>query len=314
MFRIKLFNVYLILYFLGFLISGYLIYLSLSTSNDNLCALFFSDCNTVLFSSYAYLLSFSNSSLGFAYYIFAFIFVFNQRVFFEKSSKYYSLIKILIFCMHFLSMLFSLYYVFVLIVILEQFCIFCYMIHTINLFLFILSFAELIKKFDGKKSFPISDYLKKHFNLLANITLIVLVFFLSVNLLESRIFYKREKEKNAKSLRYYLYLYEKSPKNDFTIDPGDIKTGFQNKQLIQLVLIYKDKCYYCKKAQKKLKEIVTKHSNIVYMIEKNYKNLSEERLKQLNIKKVPAVFINGKFAEAWDIPGFLTEFIKNCEC
>jgi hypothetical protein len=51
-----------------------------------------------------------------------------------------------------------------------------------------------------------------------------------------------------------------------------------------------------------------------YLVLKNFQSLSAEELDRFGISRVPAVFINGKMAEGWDVPGFLDEFTAGCGC
>ena len=67
-------------------------------------------------------------------------------------------------------------------------------------------------------------------------------------------------------------------------------------------------------AKEKLTAMVEKHEMSVYLVIKNVRSMSAGNLIDLNVTSFPAVFIDGKLAQGWEVPGFLDPFLEDCGC
>lgn len=115
-------------------------------------------------------------------------------------------------------------------------------------------------------------------------------------------------------LVFFRELFHEAKEHAFAIEPDDQVFGDRGVAIHQIVLIYNDDCPACENAVEKLISVVLKHDKSVYLIVKHRKHIPEPLLKQLDLSRMPVVFIDGKFAEGWDFPGFLQPFVEDCGC
>lgn len=115
-------------------------------------------------------------------------------------------------------------------------------------------------------------------------------------------------------LVFFRDLYHEAKEHAFVIEPDDQIFGDRGVAVHQIVFIYDDDCPPCEAAVEKLISVVHKYERSVYLILKHRKYIPEPLLKQLHLLRMPVVFIDGKFAEGWDFPGFLQPFVEDCGC
>ena len=144
--------------------------------------------------------------------------------------------------------------------------------------------------------------------------MLALTVFLALNLWASHTELVAERNKLGRNLEYFHYLYRNSPLYSLPVSAADRVIGDPDVAIHQIVLVYKDGCRHCRAVREKLTATVQVHPEGVYLVLKNFRNFSAEELKRFGISRVPAVFINGKRAAGWDIPGFLDEFTAGCGC
>ena len=123
-----------------------------------------------------------------------------------------------------------------------------------------------------------------------------------------------EHKQLSTDLNYYNYLYAKSKKHDFAIGADDEVFWKKGLAFHGIVLIVKDNCDHCRRAEAKLIMASLDHADTVYLIIKNQNTISESKLEEFGITCTPAVFINGKKADGWETSGFLERFTKDCGC
>jgi glutaredoxin len=144
--------------------------------------------------------------------------------------------------------------------------------------------------------------------------LLALTIFFGINLFAAQKQLVAEQKKLNTNLNYFQYLYRNSPLHPIAITAKDQVVGDPEVAIHQIVLVYKDGCRHCLAAKEKLAEEVQNYPEGVYLVLKNFRNFSSVELDRLGISRAPTVFINGKIAEGWDVPGFLDEFTDGCGC
>jgi hypothetical protein len=82
----------------------------------------------------------------------------------------------------------------------------------------------------------------------------------------------------------------------------------------QIVLISKEDCAPCREARERIEKRTLDHPTAVHLIIKDISSLSPSALQQLGVEQLPAVFVDGRFAEGWYLPGFLDTFVQDCGC
>jgi glutaredoxin len=214
------------------------------------------------------------------------------------------------------AVLLGFYFIYILTFILKERCLACYGVHTINGLLLIMNVYYLVRTGDALHR----KYLKSYFlnAQTAAITLISLLLATNIvsgaNLLETKYHLQEERKKLSENLQYYSYLHNQSKAHEFTIAPTDKVIGEKAIALHQILLVYKDGCSHCERAKTKLSLSVRKHHLAVYLVMKNIDSLSKAQLKQFGITRVPVVFIDGKRADGWEMPGFMDAYFEDCGC
>lgn len=297
---------------LGILLCTYLVYLSVNTDAGHLCELFKSDCTSVIRSDYGRLGDISVASLGLGYFVFHFCFLLAVK---NKTIRIHAAkVCTCWFCLFGLA--FSIYCIFLLAAVLKQNCIACYAVHAVNLLLFVvyvLFFYRIIPPSERNRTHP--SLRKTGLVSIASISLLVAINVgLATNLLDARQQLSFERSKTVNNLLYYRYLYDTAKPKFFLIEPQDKVIGEKGIAVHQIILFFKDGCPYCNKANEKLTGMVEKHEMSVYLVIKNVRSLSPDNLNNLNVARLPAVFIDGKLAEGWEVPGFLDPFLEDCGC
>ncbi len=297
----------------GIVFCTYLIYLSYFSEAGHFCEIFGTDCSAVIHSSYGSIGSISTASLGLSY------FIFQLSLLIGLNRVRAAAPAILISAVFFLSIIgvaFSLYFVYLLKVVLEQSCFACYGVHFINAILFVQYLILLIRHRRLFAKQRLFGFLlePKSITIAAFSLLVALNVVFSANLLEARHQLASERQKLEDNLQYFKYLYRASKYHEFEIVPSDIIVGEKDVAIHQIVMLYKDSCNHCRQAREKLSNLVDQNYMSVYLVLKNVKSFSPHQLKALNVTKTPAVFIDGKMAVGWEMPGFLNEFTKDCGC
>jgi hypothetical protein len=82
----------------------------------------------------------------------------------------------------------------------------------------------------------------------------------------------------------------------------------------QIVLISKKDCPPCIEARDLIERSVLTHPTAVHLIVKDISSFSPSAQQQLGVEQLPAVFVDGRFAEGWYLPGFLDTFVQDCGC
>ena len=111
-----------------------------------------------------------------------------------------------------------------------------------------------------------------------------------------------------------LFVHGQQEEFELTRKPGDKVYGEPGIAIHQIVLIYKDGCPHCLLASDKLIKMVKEHDMAIYLIMKNYADMNKEMLKKMKVEHAPVVFINGRRADAWELPGFMKKFTDDCGC
>jgi uncharacterized membrane protein/glutaredoxin len=291
----------------------YLNFLSYFSEAGRFCEIFGTNCSAVVHSRYGSLGGIPTASLGLSY----FIFHLSVLVGFNRSrTDNPEIITVAGFLLSVIGLASSLYFVYLLKTVLNQSCLACYGVHFINAVLFVqylilvirdrrlLSRHRLVASYLQPKTIVVGA-----FSLLVSLNVV-----LGANLLETKYQLASEREKLHENLQYYKYLYNKSENHEFEIVPSDILFGEKGVAIHQIVMLYKDSCNHCRLAREKLSHIVNQNDMAVYLVLKNVEGFTLHQLKKLGVTKAPAVFIDGKMAVGWEIPGFLNEFTNDCGC
>lgn len=112
----------------------------------------------------------------------------------------------------------------------------------------------------------------------------------------------------------YLHRHQQAEVHVFHVEAEDRVVGERGVAIHQIVLICDRHRHECQSARETLISLVQQHDRAVYLILKNRKNLSEEHLRKLNLGTAPVVYIDGRRAEGWEVPGFLEYFAEDCGC
>lgn len=296
---------------LGLVLTTYLASLSAFSGAGRLCDLIGSDCLGAVHSAYGRVFGFSVASFGIGYFAFQFI----LAIFIARRTPTFALLSEVQLLAAFLAAGSSLFFVYVLQFVLHQSCIGCYGVHAVNAAALALC---LVRRFHVREAGRLfSDLFRRPLQVAAVLAVPILVaanVMLSASLLETKILYRGEQQKIQNNLEYYQYLYKASPVHDFTIEPGDLLLGEPAIALHEIVLFHKEGCGHCRKAKEQLSELVRKYDSAVYLVIKEVSRLSPSVLEKLQVRQVPAVFVDGRFAEGWQLPGFLDTFAKDCGC
>ena len=302
----------LVLCSLGILLCTYLVYLSVNTDAGHFCELFGSDCTSVIRSDFGQLGEISVASLGLGYFVFHFSFLLALKNKIIRSHAG----NVCTCGFGLIGLAFSIYCIYILAAVLKLTCIACYAVHAVNLLLFgvyVLLFYRISPPSENNRPHP-SVRETGMVRIGAFSLLLAINFILAANLLDTRQQLSVERHKTVNNLLYYRFLYDTAKPNHFTIEPQDSVFGEKGIAVHQIILLFKDGCLYCKKAKEKLTATVEKHELSVYLVLKNASSMSPVKLKDLNVARLPAVFIDGKLAEGWELPGFLDPFLEDCGC
>ena len=295
-----------VLYLTGSLVCIYLVYLSIAGGADFMCQVFQTDCLGVIRSDYSTLAGMSVSSLGFGYFL-----VLLLLIIFSGVHPFIPFIAVLL---NIAGVFASIYFLYVLNIFLSVGCSWCYGVHGVNLIALSVIFTGW--KQSGNKGKKNAQNQKNPGNPMVLI-LFCLVFVssvLGVNLFETHHALTIEKQKLSNNLFYHQYHFDEQIKHEFIIDPGDNVIGEKAIALHQIVLIYRDGCSSCKQSKEKLSALVKDHGMAIYLLLKNVDTLPKTLLEVLNITHVPVVFIDGKQADGWELPGFMDPFVEDCGC
>jgi uncharacterized membrane protein/glutaredoxin len=298
-----------LLYGVGAVVSLYLFRLGLDKDGGEFCELLQSNCLSVIASDFGVLWDFPVAGYGAAYFFMQLGLLFTVRRN-RPSGDWRTWVPLL--AGNLLAVAASLFFIYVMRVLLKDECILCYAVHIIN----VLSLALLCTLFlqnnpRGSEEDPgrLAGGWGYGMPLLLALTI-----FLGLNLFATQKQLMAEQKKLGTNLNYFQYLYRNSPLHPIPITANDQVVGDPDVAIHQIVLIYKDGCRHCLAAEEKLAEEVKKNPEGVYLVMKNFRNFSAEELDKLGISRAPVVFINGKKAEGWDVPGFLDEFTAGCGC
>ena len=289
-----------VLYGLGVLLGGYLFSLSVGSLGNGFCELFGSDCLSVSGSEYGVVSIFPVAGFGVAYFLF-------QLGILACRGPGDRIGRSVLATGNILAAGVSLYFIYVMVVLLKQSCIVCYGVHVINFF----SLAVVLRQRGMVRSAVHPFQLAQQ---LAVPLLLALTVFFGLNLWASHTELVSERNKLGQNLEYFHYLYRNSPLHSIPVSAADRVIGDPELAIHQIVLVYKEGCRHCRASREKLTVAVLAHQEGVYLVLKNFQSFSVEELDRFGILRVPAVFINGKRAEGWDVPGFLDEFTAGCGC
>ena len=109
-------------------------------------------------------------------------------------------------------------------------------------------------------------------------------------------------------------MYADAPEHVFPIGSNDQVFGDRGTAIHQIVMIYDDACPPCEAVMEKLIAVVHSHDQAVYLIVKHRRHTPALLLHRLDIIRIPAVYIDGKYAEGWNYQDFLQPFIDDCGC
>jgi len=298
-----------VLYGLGVLLCGYLFSLSVGSWVNGFCELFGSDCLSVSGSEYGTVGIFPVAGFGVAYFLFQ-LGILACRWPGDCAGRS------LLATTNILAAGVSLYFIYVMAVLLKQSCIVCYGVHGINF----ISLAVVLRQGGRERSagsLKGGREVERPFRLGQQVVaplLLALTVFSALNLWASHTELVDERKKLGQNLEYFHYVYRNSPLHSLPVSEDDQVIGDPELAIHQIVLVYKEGCRHCRATREKLTATVQAHLDGVYLVLKNFQSFSAEELDRFGISRVPAVFINGKRAEGWDAPGFLDEFTAGCGC
>jgi len=292
---------------------SYLIYLSYFSEAGQFCKIFGTDCSAVIHSFYGSFGGISTASLGLSYFIFHLSLLIGLNRFRADAP---AIVISTVFLISIIGVAFSLYFIYLLKVVLKQSCFACYGVHFINAILFVQYLILLIRhrRFFAKQRLIGFLLEPKSITISVFSLLVALNVVFGANFLEARYQLASERQKLEDNLQYFKYLYRTSAYHEFEIAPSDTLVGEKGVAIHQIVMFYKDGCNHCRQAREKLSNIVDQNYMAVYLVLKNTKRFTPHQLKTLGVTKTPTVFIDGKMAVGWEMPGFLNEFTKDCGC
>jgi glutaredoxin len=198
----------------------------------------------------------------------------------------------------------------------EQHCVACYSVHLINALILTLTAVASIRLLRSRPR-PVRGFSKTSRRFLRYGVVAILLAVntvMTVHTLETRSALAALRSEAGKDLAYYQYLHDRSPAHDLVVSPGDTVVGEPAIAVHQIVCFYKDGCSHCRDAKKRLTEIVRGHDTAVYLVMKNVASITEDRLRDYEVKRVPAVFIDGRRARGWQVTGFLDRYVEDCGC
>jgi len=291
----------------------YLIYLSYFSSAGRFCELFGTDCSAVIQSDFGSFGGISTASLGLSYFVFHLSLLIGFKRFHAERPE---MITTAAFFLSTAGLACSLYFIFLLKVVLKQGCFACYGVHFINALLFVQYLIRIIRdrRLIARHRLCAFIFESKSVAAIVFSLLVALNVVFGANFLEARHHLDSERQKLNENLQYYQYLYHTAEYHEFDIVPADEVIGEIGLAIHQIVMFYKDSCNHCRKAKEKLSAIVQENDMAVYLVLKNVKDFTPHQLQALNVSQTPTVFIDGKKAAGWEVPGFLNEFTRDCGC
>lgn len=294
---------------IGLLLSIYLFSLSVFTDGGGFCELFQGDCRSAVQSAYGTFLSFPVAGFSCGY----FVVQLGLLLQFAGAGRISLPLLRTAACLSVVAAMGSIFFLFILVAEVKEICPACLGVHGIN-FLVVGSLLFYTRNSD-RQSTPLPSAGRQNWLQPAALCLLAgLVCFLAINLWKTSVQLHQEQEIVSKNLQFFRYLYYDSPKHSIEITAKDIVVGEGAYANHQIVLIYKDGCRFCARAKQKLTKAVAEHKLAVYLVMKNYQDIDPETLKLWGVERVPQVFIDGRAAKGWDIPGFLEEFTDDCGC
>ena len=293
----------------------FLIYLNYSSSGEagRFCAIFGTDCAAVTRSAFGSFGGISTATIGLSYYIFQLSILIGL---FRIRAEAPELLVYAAFWISSAGLAFSLLFVYLLQVVLQQSCLACYGVHFINAILFgqgLILFVRDRRVADGQCLTGLFREPKSLAVFVISLLAALNVTF-GASFLEARRELAAERGKLQQNLQYYKYLYAMSEYHEFEIEPADIVVGEKGIAIHQIVMFYKERCDHCRAAEEKLSAIVEKNDLAVYLVLKNVKHFTPRQLDTLGVGKTPTIYIDGKKAAGWEVPGFLNEFTRDCGC
>lgn len=144
--------------------------------------------------------------------------------------------------------------------------------------------------------------------------LLAIAFVFGMTLLETKAQLRSIENELAQNLDYYRLLHEQAPVIAFDIDTSDTVIGEPAIAMHQVVLFQKENCEHCRAARERLKALVHRHDTGIYLLLKTVDPAQLQSLSTFGFEKVPAVFIDGRRALGWQMPGFMDIFTEDCGC
>ena len=288
----------------------YLIYLSYFSEAGRFCEIFGTDCTSVIHSAYGSFGGISTATLGLSYFVFQLLFLLGlKRVRVDAPE----IITVAAFMLSSAGFAFSLYFIYLLKAVLKQSCFACYGVHFINAALFVEYLVRFIGARRRRAKLRLTTFFLDPKCIAAGVfsLLIALNVAFGASLLEARYHLAAERRKLQENLQYHQYLYQSSNYQEFEIAPTDIVVGEKGVAIHQIVMLFKDNCDHCRKAKETLSALVREHEMAIYLVLKNVKDFTPDQLEKLQVTKTPAIFIDGKLAVGWEMPGFLDEFTED---
>ena len=288
---------------LGMIFCFYLASLSFGpTAGDHLCRLLGGDCSGAVTSAHGRIFGFSLAALGLGYFTFQMVLTVSAIQCGPASILAFQARR----AMAAGALVASLYYAYLLLFVMPRGCTACFGVHLINAALF---GACLIRPNPGCTA-PSRGTAAPLFLAAWLATTVTL----GVALADSRSQLADTRKTIEGDLDYYRYRHQASPAHRFEPSPTDTVVGEPAIALHQIVLFYKDGCSHCKEARKRLSRAVHRHDTAVYLLLKETGRMDTALLQRYGIEGVPAVFIDGRRARGWQVPGFLAPFVEDCGC
>ena len=297
---------------LGWGLSAYLAALSAYSEAGRLCDLLGGDCLGAVHSEYGRIFGLSLASIGLGYFTFQLtltILLIRRRSPIMEELEGVQLLGAAA------ALSASLYFAYVLRFVLRQDCIACYGVHAINAAVFTLC---LMRHFRTRRNLFLPSFQRLRIHVLKPALVLPLLLasnaVLAAGFLETNLLLHKEQEKIQANLDYYRYRHQSARFVNFAISPGDAVVGEPGMGLHQIVLLHKEGCSHCRRAKELLSDIVRKNNKTVYLVVKETSRLSGPALEEAGVRHVPAVFVDGRHAEGWQVPGFLEQFTEDCRC
>lgn len=280
----------------------YLLIIHLNFSGDFFCPLFGGNCSLVINSTYGSILSFPVATIGLSY--------FSTMIYLSlfQLLKFNNVVSYTTIYLNLLASIISIIFIATMIFVLKENCTICNIIHTIN-------FINLTLAFKIHKSYSFEYSSKNNYRRTLIIALAIGVnIFLLSNLIESKFKIKSLIDSKQRTVDFYNSQYQKSPYIDFEINDDDIVYAQNGHGLHTITIIYKKSCKHCQRAIEILKKFTISNQDTFALILKNYDSIQTSLKKKLDIKKVPAIYIDGKYTDGWESSDFMNNFTDCGDC